>query len=233
MKKIISLLLACVMALSLCACGDSAKKETAASAYELLNSAYEIVNAFSEDVYDAWHAGIFKDDNMSAAVLAENSNLSEDEISDSLSYLAWKYMTRFASKDDYDCSFEAWFVLDEEVRDMFVEQITTLFNMIDIGVLSGGYPGICHEMVVTAYTFNGKLDEAKSKLAEAMELIKELEGMDSKYEYLGNLKAYYTAISSLLESSESPEGSLVQFSETQNEYKNSAKENASALEFAF
>ena len=62
MKKIITLTLAFVMCLSLCACGGGDKKafEASKAAYDNVDIAYEITEQFGSDLYEAWRLGIYE-----------------------------------------------------------------------------------------------------------------------------------------------------------------------------
>ena len=61
MKRIIALLLAVVMCISLCSCGNDKKAfEKSQEAYENIKAAYDIVTDFAVDYYEVWRAGIYE-----------------------------------------------------------------------------------------------------------------------------------------------------------------------------
>ena len=98
MKKLLSLCLAILMLFSLCACGDNiqtddSKKtayDAASNAYDSINSAYILIEEFGSDLYEAWRIGIYDDDEISISYLADELNLTEDEITAAIDSLAYE-----------------------------------------------------------------------------------------------------------------------------------------------
>lgn len=82
MKRTICAVLSAILLLSLAACGGGDKKafELSKDAYENISAAYELIEDFGSDLYEAWRLGIYEDDEISVKFLAEELNLSEDEL---------------------------------------------------------------------------------------------------------------------------------------------------------
>lgn len=205
----------------------------ASRAFQSLNDAYAFMDVMSGDVYDAWYTGAMTNTDLSAEKLSEETRLSKEEVALGLGYLTYKYAMIFSSKGEETPTFKDWEEQDEKNKETWINNNSILFSMIDKKIITGGYEPICCEMVRTVYTLNGKLEEGEENLATAQRLIKEIESIDPSYQYLDNLKDYYKVCSSLLDFCKEPKGSLLQFSSTLNDYRNSVKENVIDLEFAF
>lgn len=82
MKRAITICLSYALLLTLCACGNSNKKafEAANEAFGNIDKAYNMVEDFGSDVYEAWRLAIYEDDDISVKFLAGKLALSENEI---------------------------------------------------------------------------------------------------------------------------------------------------------
>ena len=222
MKKLIALSLALVMCLSLCACGGGSKKafEASKAAYDNIDIAYEITEQYGSDIYDAWQHGIYDDDKIleeGAAYLATEMHLSEDEIKDGVAYA----IIDIASSDTWDS-------VSEENKNIFRESNTEVFKMMEDDLFS-----FCVEVVTAAYLLNGKADEAQTALEAAKMQMKELSEQYSDYEHYPNLKGYYTTTRSFFDFCQNPSGSFEQVKDTLNDYKNTARDYISDLDYIF
>ena len=221
MKKIISLLLALVMCLSLCACGNNNKKAYEASkvAYDNIDIAYEITEQFGSDIYEAWRLGIYDDDELlddGIKYLASELSLSEDEIRDGVCYVL------------AEMTGENWYELSEDYKNTLAENAEYAFILMEDNLFS-----FCVMVVSCAYKANGKVAEAQTALDEAKTQMKELSQEYSDYEHYPNLKGYYTTTSSFFAFCQDPTGSFEQVKDTINEYKNEARDYISDLDYIF
>lgn len=95
MKKILSVLFIIVTAFSLTACKAPPDPLFSASenAYSYLNEAYELIDKFGSDIYDAWRMGIYDKDELKTRgldYLANELYLSVDDLEKGFVYQAYK-----------------------------------------------------------------------------------------------------------------------------------------------
>ena len=221
MKKTISLLMALVLCLSLCACGNSDKKafEASKAAYDNIDIAYEITEQFGSDLYEAWRLGIYDDEEIlddGAEHLASELSLNADEIRAGVAYT----VAAMIGKD--------WGEMSEEDKNKYINNADSTFSVMEDDLFS-----FCVMAVTGAYTVNGKVEEAQSALDAAKAQMKELSAEYSDYEHYPNLKGYYTTTSSFFEFCNNPTGSFEQVKETINDYKNEARDYISDLDYIF
>lgn len=115
-KKIVALLLMLLMLIStFTACKESKESEapktktvfdTALEAYNEISSAYEIVENYGSDIYNAWMSGIYDDDEMSIKFLSNETTLSESDLRAAFKSLWGDYSEStvfylYESSDDY------------------------------------------------------------------------------------------------------------------------------------
>jgi len=216
-KHICSISLALSLLISLCACnGDKKAFDISSSAYENITVAYEIVEDFGTDIYEAWRMGIYDKDEIhkdGAEYLAKELNLSADEIRDGMANL-------FHSSKWDDATVEELSGYRTEADIMFTLVKDDLFSL-------------CVATVANAYKLNGKIDEAQSALDAAKAQMKELSEKYSDYEHYPNLKGYYTTTSSFLDFCQNPTGSFEQIKTTINDYKNDARDYVNDLDYIF
>ena len=208
MKKVVALLLAFVVSVSLCACGGGNKKafEASKAAYDNVDVAYEITEQFGSDLYEAWRLGIYDDEEIledGVKHLASELSLSEDEIKVGVAYV----MTEIGGKE--------WSEISEEDKKTLTESADIVFGIMEDNLFS-----FCVMVVTGAYTANGKVEEAQAALNEAKSQMKELSQKYSDYEHYPNLKGYYTTTSSFFDFCQNPTGSFEQVKDTINDYKN-------------
>ena len=94
MKKTVLLFVVCALifstfAITLTGCGknsNAAAFEVSKGAYEKINTAYEMVNRFSSDIYTAWNIGINDKDELDGKYTSYYSTKYDD--SDALQYFA-------------------------------------------------------------------------------------------------------------------------------------------------
>ncbi len=221
MKKLVSIILAVVLSVSVCGCGNSNKKafEVSKVAYDNVTIAYEITEQFASDLYEAWRLGIYDDDEiLSDGVkhLASELSLSEEELGNGVAYVM------------NDISGKEWSEITEEDRKAYAENADLFFSMMEDDLFS-----FCVMVVKGAYVANGKAEEAQSALDAAKAQMKELSDKYSDYEYYPDLKGYYTTTSSFFDFCQNPTGSFEQVQGTINDYRNEARDYISDLDYIF
>lgn len=243
MKKIVALLLVVAIGVSLCACGliggekevtlsseemamSVASSKTAEAfeksklAYDKVGVAYEITTEFSGDLYEAWRLGIYEEeeilDNGCAYLADELDYLTEDEL---------RYGVAWASVSIIG---ENWDELSDSDKQIYLDKADYIFTIMEDSLFS-----FCVDVVVGAYTVNGKIAEAELALEEAKVLMKELSAEYSDYEHYPNLKGYYTTTKSFFDFCSNPDGSFEQVKDTINDYRNEARDYVSDLDYIF
>lgn len=218
MKKMLTMLLAAAIALStVTACGGNEKSggkksnsvfDISKEAYEEIKNAYTITDKISGDVYEAWRAGIYDDDEMSVEFLASETNLSEDELV---------------------AGFNA-FMNDSDKTEKDLDFIFSKYDDLD---LSLPLWQLCVLIVTNAYEENGMAEEARVALENAKTHMKTLSEKHSDYEHYPSLKGYYTTTNSYFNFCTNPEGSFEQLKTTINDYRNDARDYVADIEFIF
>ncbi|MBR5134339.1 MAG: hypothetical protein IKV35_01945 [Clostridia bacterium] len=104
MRRWIALFAAVMLCLSLCACGDKVETDDAREAYELIDDAYEVVDEFASDLYEAWFQGVNHASSVTSLSYLKNELTISDEMLDkaieSKGFSSWTAMM-----DVYDDSF--------------------------------------------------------------------------------------------------------------------------------
>lgn len=222
MKKILTFILATSLALSLVACGGGKTKKAftaSQAAYENVNAAYEIVEAFGEDIYEAWRLGIFDDDEIideGCSYLAKELNLSQEEIADGVAYS----VAAILGNNWDECS--------DEDKNTYRAMANSTFKVVEDRLFSW-----CVEIVSNAYIVNGKVAEAKEYLDTAKGQMKNLSENYSDYEHYPALKGYYTTTSSFFDFCQNPTGSFEQLKTTIENYKSKARDYNADLNYIF
>lgn len=218
MKKLIALMMAAFMCLSMVACGGGDKKafEASKAAYDNIDIAYEITEQFGSDIYEAWRMGIYDDDEIlddGADHLATELSLSADEIRAGAVYTIYQ---------------DEWDTKSDEEKDKLIDEADLFFSIFEDDLFS-----FCVMAVSNAYVVNGKVEEAQTALDAAKAQMKELSSEYSDYEHYPNLKGYFTTTSSFFDFCQNPTGSFEQVKETVNDYKNEARDYISDLDYIF
>lgn len=220
MKRFISMSLAIALCMILCSCGgNKSKKAFDASkvAYDNINTAYEIIADFGSDIYEAWRIGIYEKKNLTLSGLAEELNLTEDELKMGFAYMI--------NKDEWDT------MTDEEQAseaDSAEGDFLLVTMLADSDIFS-----VCVYTVSSAYKVSGKTSEVQNILDAAKEQMKGLSENYSDYEHYPALKGYYTTTSAFFDFCQNPVGSFDQVKSTVDDYRNSAREYYKDLEFIF
>lgn len=219
----ITLLLVGAMSISLFGCSSKTEKAFDASkaAYDNVDVAYAITESFGSDLYEAWRLGIYDKDELidgGAKYLASELSLSENEVKDGVAYAV---IVNVYGED--------WENASDEDKDKY----RTLADGAIFKSLEDSLFSFCVLSVTGAYQVNGKIDEAQNALDEAKTQMKELSENYSDYEHYPNLKGYYTTTSSFFSFCQDPTGSFEQVKTTINDYKNTARDYVSDLDYIF
>lgn len=195
-----------------------------APAYDNIDIAYEITEQFGADIYEAWRLGIYDDDEIlkdGVTYLAGELSLSEDELKDGICYAL---ASMFG---------EEWSEMPEEEKTEIKKMTENSAVVFSVMEEEDNLFSFCVNVVVGAYTANGKMEEAQNVLDVAKSQMKELSENYSDYEHYPNLKGYYTTTSSFFDFCQNPTGSFEQVKDTVNNYKNEARDYISDLDYIF
>ena len=218
MKKLTAIILVLVTCFSMTACGGGNKKafEASKAAYNEVDTAYEIIEQFGSDIYEAWRMGIYDDEEIledGADYLAGELSLSADEIRAGAAYAVYK---------------DEWDTLSDEEKEEKIEYGDLFFSLMKDDLFS-----FCVMTVKNAYILNGKTEEVQKALDKAKAKMKDLSENYSDYEHYPSLKGYYTTTSSFFDFCQNPTGSFEQVKDTINDYKNDARNYISDLDYIF
>lgn len=248
MKKITIFLLAAAICLSLGACGKTkcsiegcaneavedetyeepycaehlkAKKafDAADAAYQKINSAYDVIENYGSDVYNAWRAGIYDADELledGIDCLAGEMKLTRTELADG-------FIAAIASATGEDVSS-----ISQSERDDYIKNSDLVFEVFEDDLFS-----FCVAVVNGAYEENGQAGRVQKMLDEAKVQMREMSEKYSDYEHYPALKGYYTTSSSFFEFCQNPTGSFDQMKTTVENYKSTARDHRSDLDFIF
>lgn len=118
--------------------------------------------------------------------------------------------------------------MSEEDKQAYIDNADSFFRVMEDSLFS-----FCVNSVSAAYVVNGKVEEAQTALDAAKAQMKELSQKYSDYEHYPNLKGFYTTTSSFFDFCNNPTGSFEQVKQTINDYKNSARDYISDLDYIF
>ena len=224
-KRIFAFLSIVPLILSLTACsfgGIKTKKafETSKEAYNNIEAAYEIIDAMDHDIYEAWRAGIYDDDEIESggvSSLAKKLSLSESDLK--------KGLTKAIMGNDYDTQSAEDIQYIEDNLDILLKVCD---DKMGISLFT-----LCVNGVVEAYKLNGKADEAQKNLETAKGLMKTLSNDYSDYEHYPALKDFYTTTSSYYDFCVNPTGTFEQLKSTLEDYRNKERDYKSNLDYIF
>jgi len=220
MKKLLALMLAAALTLSLTACGGKDKKafEASQEAYNNVNAAYEIIENFGSDIYEAWRLGIYHgdEDDFDLAYLADELALTEDELQTGLAYLI--------NGDEWDSMSDD----EKQGKIAFAGRYFPVLLKSSDNVFS-----VCVYIVTAAYQANGKIAETKEYLDTAKMQMRDLSENYSDYEHYPALKGYYTTTNSFFDFCQTPTGSFEQLTTTIEDYETTARDYKADLDYIF
>ena len=104
----------------------------------------------------------------------------------------------------------------------------TVFQMMKSNLFS-----FCVRVVNGAYKANGKEQYVQELLDSAKAQMKEMSEKFSDYEHYPALKGYYTTSSSFFDFCENPSGSFEQIKTTIEDYRSTARDYKSDLDYIF
>ena len=212
MKRILSLLLALALCLPLCACGNQKEAEAAQKAkeaYDFLVEAYTKTDEIGDAIYGVWALNVksaakIKTDPL-GIVCATGEVAAKDQTKDEILSLF-----RNATEEEMN-----------GVNDIKDEDLGVLFAVVS------DMPQFCVLCVQDAYYLNGGVESAQTALESAKDAIKEIEAMNVEPEGI------YVATSAYLDFCLNVKGSLLQTSDTINEYRTTVKTAMSELDLIY
>ena len=219
MKKLLSILLVFAMLTCFSACGNEAKEVSATvegkteiaftnskEAFSDINYAYQKIDKYSEDIYEAWRLGVNYTKsygNVEFDTFAREMNIERVHIEAAVAKLS--------GKNTFDKS--DWTYLPY------------LYNKSAFSA--------CVATISEAYICSGDVDEISNLLINAKTIMKDLSATYSDYEHYPALKSYFTNTLAFFDFCVNPEGSFEQVVETFNNYRNNAREGFFALNYIF
>lgn len=241
MKRILSLLLALALCLPLCACGNQKEAEAAQKAkeaYDFLVEAYTKTDEIGDAIYGVWALNVksaakIKTDPL--GTLLPSTTLSKEELKLGIVCATGEVAAKDQTKDEILSLFRN--ATEEEmngVNDIKDEDLGVLFAVVS------DMPQFCVLCVQDAYYLNGgvesaqtALESAQTALESAKAAIKEIEAMNVEPEGMEALKNIYVATSAYLDFCLNVKGSLLQTSDTINEYRTTVKTAMSELDLIY
>lgn len=257
MKKAICLLLALVMALSLCACGKSKAVKAAQDAIgeigqvtmdsgEAIKNAEKLYSILTEaekakvnnrldlvearETYDSIVSkAVYENAYQAYEKLMEAADLCIDGMDDI--YNAWYYgiyeVDRHKHAPAAGLAGELNFSFS--VKDM--EAACKDLGIQESALLSDWQYSL--RVVIRAHATRGTYDTLDSLMGEANDILQELTATYGDYEYYPKLKEYYAKVSSYVDFFRSPSGSFNQLADTINDYENNIRTYQADVGFLF
>ena len=208
MKRTLTLILALVVCLSLCACGGKAQAfDNSKKAFDHVTTAYLTTNEFSQDIYEAWFQGVNNRKNYD-----QDAELDDfaDEMNIELEYIQ-QATANLLGKESY--SDGDWAKLPYRYNNSYFSAWVSAIS--------------------EAYKCSGKADIIERELNEAKGLMKQLSDDFSDYEHYPALKKYFTNTLAFFDFCCNPVGSFEQVKDTFNTYRNDARTYFFDLNYVF
>lgn len=249
MRKIIALLLAFCLGISLAACGSSKKaeeesiaaqqaaKEKGEQIYTLLTDAYNKVDEIGGAVYGVWAENVssvekkkMKEDPL--GVLLPKTSLSKRDLKLGMICAISELFARESNGQTKEETLDIIHNGTEEEIEKLLNSISD-DNMGKMLLLVTDTAPFCIFSVQDAYYLNGGIEFAQKTLESAKEAIKEAADMDVQPEGLESLKNIYVATSSYLDFCLNVDGSLLQASDKINGFTTTVKTAMAELELIY
>lgn len=229
MKKVLTLLLAISMILTLSACGGKKEEEAfelSKSAFYNINDAYERLDAIGNDIITAWNLGIYERNSLLGwttgfPFFCDNLTVSKDSALDGLA-AAYSY----AVEQEYELDLEYYKESVREYSDLYWDETLRAYGLDNTF-------SACIFVVVESYRQNGELDEIGALLSSATETIKELSENHSDYEHYDAIKKYFATTNTYYNYCCNPSGTLEEAQSNMNKYNNDASEAYNSLYYFF
>lgn len=230
MRRILAIILALALCLSLCACNSTEKMayELSKSAFSEIQEAYDIIKDIPLDILIAWgFADLYEDDIKDGEHGFDNLcsvvSLSRDEMLDGLAGIA-------NTINDYGIDDIEYF--KEEVREFY--DLYFYSRVSEDGIVNKyGASAACIYVVSEAYQQNGDLPAAEALLNSAQDSILELSEKCPSYEHYSNLKEYFTAVNAYYNFCSNPGGSYNSASDKIDDYADTIEECYNKLYYFF
>ena len=228
---VLVLLAACWMLISGISDSIAAKAayNNAESAFENIDEAYNLTNAFSHDVYQAWFEGINHKDKIKGETKSYYSS-SYDYLA-GLQYLVEKMDITFEEVKKgvvYACYGEEKYAEMTTITDEDAETAyKTLLTLYDSEFSA------CVNIVTATYEVTGKAEQIDRLLVGAKADMKKMSEKYADYVHYPDLKDYLTLTRSFYDFCVNPEGSFEQVVQTFNDYRNNSRNYYFALDYIF
>lgn len=200
-----------------------AKFSCAQEAYMNIKAAWDLLDQWSGDLYNAWHGSIMEEDEMGANVIpyfVQNTHLTEAEVLEGFTVVAYVHLSN--KPDGVN-----WASLSEDRKQEWREATVKAFE--------DSYPSFqeANLMITYAYILNGDYQTAKDTMETAKEHMKVMSEQYSDYEHYPALKGFFTTASAMLDYCASPSGSFQQYKDLLNDYRKEARDAINDLNYIF
>ena len=213
MKKKVAPIITIGLALSILFSGCGKKNDQVAKeVYSNINSAYENVQDYANDIYDACHLGIYKNEDLTVDEFTKETAISEDEMVDAIKV----YFAGNIGEDEIEKLMNG---TDEDVLPfVMLKTFVSLAKPNNMGII-----------IQNVYNARGTTKEIEDDLENAKAGLKELSSED---EYYDNLKSYYTTMMSYYDFCEHLTGTFDTMKDTVNNYESDIRKYKNDLELS-
>jgi len=222
MKKIIALILALMLCLTLCACSEKKNEENIAfvacgDAFNKITEVYTILEEYSQDICTAFDLGMNSPGGYDGYKGYDFEKYNRDEFN------------AFAAKMNIDQTY-----IEEAVVNISGAEIFNTGSWYDLGALHGGkFYSAWVSVISEAYICSGDAEYISSLLSDTTAIMQMLSENYSDYEHYPALKAYFTNALAYFDFCQNPEGSLEQIEEEFNNYQDVERDSFFDLNYIF
>ena len=229
-KIIIAAVVAVVLVVAIVAgSNDTVAYSVAKNSYSDIDAAYDKVNEFSHDIYEAWYNGINSKDQIKGKTtsgyyykttsydymkglkfLAEETGLPFEDL---------KKGVIFKSKGEEAVASYT----DKDVEDAYETMLSLYEDEFSA----------CVAIITATYEVTGRTKEIETLLSSAKASMKSMSKKHADYVHYPDLKNYLTNTLALFDFCCNPEGSFEQVVETFNQYRNQARQYYFSLDYIF
>ena len=192
-------------------CGKG-KDQIAQDVYTNINNAYENIQDYANDIYDACHLGIYKNEDLTVDEFTKEVAISEDEMVNAIKV----YFAGNIGEDEIEKLMDG---TDEDILPyVMLKTFVSLAKPNNMGII-----------IQNVYNARGTTKEIESDLEKAKAGLKSL---NSDAEYYDSLKSYYTTMTSYYDFCEHLTGTFGTMKDTVNDYESDIRKYKNDLELA-